>query len=36
MVFSDALPGDFSAGVPVGIFAVKVEIDGNVCEELGV
>lgn len=36
MVFSDELPGDFSA-VPVpGMFAVNVEIDGRVCEELGV
>lgn len=32
IVFSEELPGDFSAEVPVpGIFAVKVEIDGSFC-----
>ena len=34
IVFNEAWPGDFSAGAPaLVILAVKVDMEGRVCEE---
>lgn len=33
IVFSEPFPGDFSEAPVLGIFAVRVEIEGRVCVE---